>query len=130
VRPLAALVLALACLTALPRAALTQESAYRFQITSAGDSLFSFSTERHSWIHAGLRGIAVDPARRDALVARFEVIRVDHGTATALITGQTTHVTDEHVALLERPPTPWYKRRSFWMGTLLGTAIGVVIGKQ
>jgi hypothetical protein len=127
VRPLAALSLVLVCACACAPPLAAQADAYRFEITSAGDSLFSFPTREQQWIRVGLRGIAVDPTRHDALVARFEIVRVDHGWATALITGQTTHVTSEHVALLQRPPTPWWKQRTFWLGTLLGAAIGAVV---
>jgi hypothetical protein len=126
VRALAALIAILLSLSALPRGAGAQESAYRFGITSAGDSTFTFPVERHPWVQKGLKGIAVDPFRRDALVARFRVIQVAGGRATALITGQTTHITSDHVALLDRPRTPWYRQRTFWIGAVVGAVVGVV----
>lgn len=125
---LAALTLAAATI-APPRGAGAQESAYRFEITAVGDSTFTFPLGRNRWLHPGLQGIAVDPMRRDALVARFRVLRVTPSDATALITGQTTRLTTEHVALIERPRRPWYRSAAFWVGTLLGGAVGFAIGR-
>lgn len=126
-RALPALIAILFCLGALPGSSRAQESAYRFSITWAGDSTFSFPVERHSWVRNGLTGIAVDPFRRDALVARFRVIAVADGRATALITGQTTNVVVDNVALLDRPPAPWYRQRPFWLGTVLGVVVGAFV---
>src|SRR5918912_4157792 len=109
---------------ALPRWGGAQESAYRFPITAVGDSTFSFDVARNPWVKKGLRGIAVDPQRRDALVARFKVLSVDRGTATALVTGQTTRLSTDHAVLIEREPPPFYHRSSFWLGVLLGGAVG------
>ena len=108
----------------LPRSGVAQESAYRFPITAVGDSTFSFEVANNHWVKKGLRGIAVDPQRRDALVARFKVLSVNGGTATALVTGQTTRLSPEHAALIERQPPPFYRRRSFWLGVVVGGAIG------
>lgn len=124
----AAVVIALALLTARPAAA--QENAYRFEITSVGDSTFTFAAGTHGWLKPGLDGIAVDPLRRDALVARFRILRVAGGTATALITGQTTRVTSTNVALVTHPTAPFFKRREFWFGTVLGAALGAVIASH
>lgn len=118
-------------LLAFPHAGAAQESAYRFEIASVGDSTFSFSiSSSNRWVRRGLRGIAVDPRRRDALVARFEVMRVGRGEAVALITGQTTRLTTDHAVLLERPRPPWYRQRSFWIGTVLGAAIGAALASR
>jgi hypothetical protein len=123
-RPLAALSLLLLALGAAP-AARAQESATRFEITEVGDTTFTFRlADRSGWVRSGLAGIAVDPRRRDLLIARFRVVGVREGLATALITGQTTLVETEHVALLTRPRTPWYRQRAFWVGLLLGGGIG------
>ena len=75
----------------------------------------------------GTTGIAVDPRRRDALVARFRVIRIDSGLVTALVTGQTTVVATEHMAVLAEPPKPWYRGITFWAGTVFGVVIGALI---
>jgi hypothetical protein len=105
-----------------------QESAVRFEIAEAGDSTFTFQVGRHPWVRRGLQGIAVDPRRRDVLVARFRVLDVRTGVATALITGQTTNVTSDLVALLDEPQKRWYQQPAFWTGTLLGAIIGGVVG--
>jgi hypothetical protein len=103
-----------------------QQGAYRFNIASAGDSTFSFPLSRNDWVKKGMHGITVDPARHDALIARFVVTRVGGDSAVALVTGQTTRVTTDLVALLERPQKPWYLRPTFWLGGVLGAIIGVV----
>ena len=111
-------------------AAHAQRSAYRFEISATDDSTFSFSVARDHWVHRGLEGIAVDPREHDALVARFRVVAVDSGEATALVIGQTTRITTDHVALLVRPATPWYRRGVFWLGAVLGAAIGAVVARR
>jgi hypothetical protein len=105
-----------------------QESAVRFEIAEAGDSTFTFQIGRHPWVQRGIHGIAVDPRRRDVLVARFRVLDVKNGVATALITGQTTNVTSDLVALLDEPRKRWFQQPAFWVGTLLGVIIGGVAG--
>ncbi len=110
----------------------TQGPPFRFEITAAGDSTFSISTGKESsWLRAGQHGIAVDPRRRDALVARFQILSVADGAATALIVGQTAPVTADHVALVVRPAersAPFYKQKGFWIGITTGAAIGMGIG--
>ena len=124
-RTLAALVLA-ACAAAAPGSAHAQHGAYRFEIAATDDSTFEFSVGPDRWVHPGLEGIAVDPRDHDALVARFRVIAVADSQATALVIGQTTRLTTDHVALLERPSTPWYRRGAFWLGAVIGAVIGAV----
>ncbi len=118
----------LATFLAAAPAVRAQESATRFEITSVGDSTFVVRLGEHSWVREGLRGIVVDPRRRDVLIARFRVSGASNGEAVAFITGQTTLVETEHVALLTRPKTPWYRQRTFWAGLLLGGALGGVAG--
>ena len=65
--------------------------------------------------------------RRDALVARFRIARIDSGLVTALITGMTTRVTTDHIAILAEPPKPWWKGITFWAGTVFGVVIGALI---
>lgn len=103
----------------------------RFEIAAVGDTTLSFRSGTERWIRGGLRGIAVDPRKRDVLVARLRVLRVDRaGTVTALVTGQTTAVTTDHVVLLQELHPAWYRRRTFWMGMALGAALGTVAGSQ
>jgi hypothetical protein len=106
-----------------------QQGAYRFGISSAGDSTFSFPISRNDWVKKGMHGIAVDPARHDALIARFVVTRVARDSAVALVTGQTTRMTTDFVALIERPEKSWYLRPAFWLGGVLGAIIGVVASR-
>ena len=116
---------------ALPDGAGAQETSARFEIASAGDSTFTLVVGRHPWVRPGLYGIVVDPRQRDVLIARFQIIAADSANAMGLITGMTTRVTTEHVALLDKPPPPlppWHKRRSFWLGVLFGVAAGFAIG--
>lgn len=122
----AAIGLSLLLLGAAPQAR-AQASATRFEIVEVGDTTFTLRLGGHGdWVRDGQLGIVVDPRRRDVLIARFRVTRVRGDLATALITGQTTVVDTEHAALLTRPERPWYRKRTFWVGLLLGGAIGVV----
>ena len=116
---------------AAPNDAAAQETSARFEIASAGDSTFTLVVGRHPWVRPGLYGIVVDPRQRDVLIARFQVIAADSANAMGLVTGMTTRVTTEHVALLFQPPPPvppWHRRRSFWLGVLFGVAAGFGIG--
>ena len=119
--------LTLAAVLAMPRWVGAQ-AVYRFEITRANDTSFTFAVGRETWVAPRQKGIAVDPRQRDALVARFEVTRVGGGEATAIITGQTTRVSTEHVAMLEQPPPRWYRRTAFWVGAVLGLLVGAGIG--
>lgn len=96
----------------------------RFEITRVGDSTFSFAAGSERWIKKGAAGIAVDPKRRDALVARFHVMSVTGGEASALVEGQTTNVRTDHVVILEEPKRPWMKQPTFWWGLVTGSALG------
>lgn len=99
----------------------------RFEITQVGDTTFRFPRGTAGWVKVGTTGITVDPRRRDALVARFRVARIDTGLVTAIITGQTTRVATEHIAVLSEPPKPWWKGITFWAGTVFGVVIGALI---
>ena len=103
-----------------------RDGSVRFEVREVADSTFDFDGGARRWIKPGQRGIAVDPRRRDVLVARFEVLSVDDGKVTALITGQTSHVSTDHVAILQPPAPPWYRARLFWIGTAAGLAAAVV----
>ncbi|HEX9563236.1 MAG TPA: hypothetical protein VF981_04665 [Gemmatimonadaceae bacterium] len=110
---------------AVPAPAGAQVSGVRFEITQVGDTTFGFPRGTAGWVKEGVTGIAVDPRRRDVLIARFLVIRVDTGFATALITGQTTRVATEHVVVLNQPSPPWYRTATFWGGTFVGVVLGL-----
>ena len=99
----------------------------RFEITQVGDTTFRFPRGKAGWVKSGTTGIAVDPRRRDALVAQFKVIRIDSGLVTAVVTGQTTRVATEHVVVINEPPKPWWKSITFWGGTVFGIVIGALL---
>ena len=113
---------------AVPAAA--QATAVRFPIARIGDSTFTFVVEGRTWVSPGRSGIAVDPLRRDALVARFRVLTVDRGVATALVTGATTPLTADDMALLDQPRTAFFKQKTFWIGALAGVAIGAFVATR
>lgn len=115
----------------LPSQGAAQLRGVRFPVESVGDTTLTFAPGRARWLRPGLRGIAVDPRKRDDLVARLLIIRVQAGTGvTALVTGQTTKLSTDHVVVVEEPMPPWYRRRAFWGGVLLGAALGVTAGAQ
>lgn len=97
----------------------------RFLIVAVGDSTVSVLTPRHGWMRRGLYGIAVDPGRRDVLVARLRIMTRVADTAVAVVTGQTTPMSTEYVAIFRRPSTPVLRQRSFWGGLAAGFAAGV-----
>ena len=105
--------------------------AQRFEIVAVGDSTFDLLIGDAAWVRSGQQGIAVDPRRRDALVARFALLSIAGDTARALVTGQTQRVSTDHVALLVRPPVAAVRQRAYWQGVtaggLVGAAIGVVV---
>ena len=118
-----------ALLGVAPRSAGAQQITARFEIASVGDSTFTFAIGPQKWVAQRTRGIVVDPAARDALVARFRILSVADGVVTALVTGQTTDVTTQHFVVMTPPGPPrWYKRPEFWRGTALGGAVGLLIG--
>lgn len=106
-----------------------QQVAARFEITSVGDSTFAFWIGTQAWAATRGRGIVVDPARRDALVARFRILGVTGDTVMALVTGQTSRITTQHFVVMPPPPQPrWFRRGAFWGGGALGALLGVVVG--
>lgn len=111
---------------ATPAAA--QQRTARFFVDSVADSTFVFRVGDVRWIRPGQTGIAVDPRQRDALVARFRVVDVTRDRATALITGQTTFITGDHVVLVEEPRRPFWRRGMFWKGSAVGLLLGIVAG--
>ncbi len=116
---------------ALARPVQAQLKGVRFEIAAVGDTTLGFRSGTEHWIKRGQSGIAVDPRKRDILVARLRVLGVDKaGYVTALVTGQTTAVTTDHVVLLQQAPPAWYRRRSFWGGLVLGAALGAAAGSQ
>jgi len=99
--------------------------AARFEIDAVDDSTATFRVFESRWLRAGLSAYVVDPVHRDALVARLTILRRDSTTATALVTSQVARVTTDHFLLVPTPPKPWWGTRLFWIGTLVGSAVGV-----
>lgn len=124
-------VLALAIVLALlsPAASHAQSTGARFEIRAVGDSTISFATGRADWVRPGLRGLALDPAQRDVLVARFEVLEVREGAALALITGATRPVTLADVAVLPEPSPSVTRQRRFWAAVGLALLAGFGLGR-
>lgn len=127
-RLMSALGAALLAVAAAAGPAHAQRHPARFFVDSVADSTFIFRVGDARWIRRGQSGIAVDPGQRDALVARFRIVNVSHDSATALITGQTTFLTGRHVALVEEPRVPFWKRGLFWKGSVAGVALGLAAG--
>jgi hypothetical protein len=98
--------------------------AARFEIEAVDDSTARFRPFEAKWLRTGMTVYAVDPTKRDALVARLRIVDTDSGRLVARVTGQVTRVTTEHFLLAVRPGTPWYKRGTFWSGLLAGAAVG------
>lgn len=116
-------------LSAVPAHA--QLKGVRFEIAEVGDTTLAFRSGTERWLRRGLTGIAIDPRKRDILVARLRVLSVDKaGNVSALVTGQTTAVTTSHVVLMQEVPPAWFKRRTFWGGMVLGVALGAAAGSQ
>lgn len=106
-------------------AAEAQQRVVRFPIVAVGDSTLQFKVGEARWVRRGQTGTAVDPRKRDELVARFRIMGVNDGAAVALVTGQTTALSTEHVATLEEPKRPWFRAKTFWSGLVLGAAMGI-----
>lgn len=102
----------------------TPRDAARFEIESVDDSTATFRSFESTWLKPGMTISAVDPARRDALVARLRIVRSDSGRLTALVTSQVTRVTTEHFVLVVKPRTKWYRERRFWWGFVGGAVTG------
>jgi hypothetical protein len=106
-----------------------QDRAVRFEIVAVGDTTITLRTGEERWLRPGQAGVAVDPRKRDELVGRFRVMRVEEGQAVAIITGQTTRLTIDHVGVLTEPRRPWYRSRGFWAGLIGGLIAGFAAGK-
>jgi hypothetical protein len=119
-----ALLVALLAAAILPGLAGAQVAHARFDVDSVGDSTFTFSVGSAVWVKRGQRGLAVDPSRGDALVAKFRVMVVRNDTATAEITGQTGRVARGQVALLQEPKARFYEQPAMWIAFGAGALIG------
>jgi hypothetical protein len=105
-----------------------QERGVRFLVSQVRDSVVEFQQGTAKWIKRGKLGFAVDPARRDALVAQLRIDRVAGGMVTAVVTAQSQPLSTDHVVILDQPPPAWYKRLSLWAGLAVGAALGFLAG--
>ena len=96
----------------------------RYEVVAAEDTTFTILVGPDRWVRRGTVGVAVDPKRRDALVARFRVLSRVGDSAIALVTGQTTRVEVTHVALIRQPVSGPFRQAVFWGGLFLGLAVG------
>lgn len=106
-----------------------QESSTRFQIAAPTDTTFTIPLGDARWVKGGMTGVVVDPTHDDALVATFSIRRVEDGRALAVATGLTTGLAIHHRALLTRPRKSFLAQRVFWVGSVLGIAVGYFIGR-
>jgi hypothetical protein len=104
------------------------QSAYvRFDVASSADTTFTFATVGARWVSRGQVGIAVDPAHRDALIARIRVASVDSGVATGVVMSQTGRLTTSHVVLLAKPKRAFYAQPWFWGAAVAGGVLGYFV---
>ena len=103
----------------------TAEDERRFTIVAVTDSTVTLIAPRERWMRRGAYGIAVDPRQRDALVGRLRVLSRAGDSTIALVTGQTTRMSTDYVAIFRRPATPTIRQRVFWGGLFTGLAAGV-----
>ena len=102
----------------------SSEGDRRFLLVAVDDSTVTLLAPNDRWIRRGTYGIAVDPRRRDALVARLYVQSRMGDTAVALVTGQTTRMSTEYAAIFRSPTTPVLRQATFWGGLATGAALG------
>jgi hypothetical protein len=108
-------------------ARLEAQPAYaRFDITSVGDSTFTFATTGARWVKRSRTGLVVDPLHDDELIAKFRVTQTQKGMATGVVTAQTARLSTTDVALLTQPHPLFLARPWFWIALVVGGAIGYV----
>lgn len=122
------LVLVAALVAGLAIPARAQIGGVRFEIMQVGDTTISFRRGAARWVRPGQVGIAVDPRRRDALVGRFRIVAIDSGVVSAVVTGATTRLETEHVAVLLQPQRAWFRTPLFWGSLAVGFALGAMAG--
>jgi hypothetical protein len=99
--------------------------AARFSISTTNDTMVVFRPLEARWLRVGMRGHAVDPQQRDALIARLTIVSIDTGSVVAKITGQVSQVSATHVVLMVRPRVSWWHDSHFWLGAVTGIVASV-----
>ncbi len=107
-----------------PSAQSIPRDAARFEIDAVDDSTARFRPKESRWVRPGMAVYAVDPMRRDAIVARMRVLSAEGESVTALVTSQVARVNTSHVLLIARDVAPWWRARTFWWGAAAGGAVG------
>lgn len=100
--------------------------AARFSISTTTDSTVVFRPIEARWLKPGMRGLTVDPAQRDALIARLTIKRVDTSGVLASIDGRVAQVSTSHVVLMVKPSVAWWHDKRFWFGAGAGLAVGAL----
>ena len=100
--------------------------AARFSIATTTDSTVVFRPIEARWLKSGMRALTVDPAQRDALIARLTIKRVDTSGVLASIDGRVAQVSTSHVVLVVRPSITWWRDKRFWFGAGAGVAAGAL----
>ena len=127
---LAVLVAVAGALVPMSRAG-AQDRDVRFEITAVGDTTVNFRVGKMTWVVRSPRAMVVDPRRRGERVASLKVLSVSStGEAMAIVTGQRSRITADHVVLIEEPPSRWYRNTGLWFGAALGLAAGFGLGKM
>lgn len=111
---------------ALPAGA--QDRAVRFEIVAVTDTSLTFRVGSAEWVRKGKEGISVDPRRRDALIARVRVVDVKGEQATAVVLGQTSPLSVDHVVVMAEPERRAWRTKAFWGALIFGLAAGIGIG--
>ena len=98
-------------------------NAWRFAIAGTSDSTVRFQAGDAKWLRSGMTGYAVDPAKKDAFVARLSLLTDANGDYSALVTGLLRPIDSTHVIVMIPPATPWWRTKQFWGGLLSGAAV-------
>ncbi|MEP6765383.1 MAG: hypothetical protein ABJB66_13780 [Gemmatimonadaceae bacterium] len=100
----------------------------RFLIDSASDTTVVFRGSEAHWLRVGMRANVVDPAQRDALIARVTIMSVDTARVVATITGKVSQVSASHAVLIALPEKSWWRDHRFWFGAIVGAIAGAFAG--
>ena len=110
---------------AVPAVSAPDPQLRRFAVVTIEDTTFTILIGADRWVRRGTVGVTVDPKRRDALVAKFRVLSRTGDSAIALVTGQTTRVSQTDVALIREPVPGPLRQGVFWGGLFLGAGVGL-----
>jgi hypothetical protein len=101
-------------------------NAWRFAVVELTDSTVRFDASDARWLRPGMIGYAVDPSKKDALVASLSLMGTGGREYKALITGQREPVDSTHIVVFLRPDTPWWRTKHYWGGFVIGVVVTTV----